>query len=152
MKHVESQRGGDLGFQIAPMIDVVFVIMLFFMVMAGAVKVEYELKIKLPGEDTPSDQPQEIPDDLLIAITDKGQVSINDSNVDKPDSKVMPELFQQISQLTHNARNAKTKLLVTVQADETTTYDRIATVLNTLALVPGAGENVTFSIGDPEEG
>ena len=34
---------GNLGFQIAPMIDVVFVIMLFFMVMAGAVKVENEL-------------------------------------------------------------------------------------------------------------
>ena len=31
-----------MGFQIAPMIDVVFVIMLFFMVMAGAVKVERE--------------------------------------------------------------------------------------------------------------
>ena len=34
---------GNFGFQIAPMIDVVFVIMLFFMVMAGAVKVENEL-------------------------------------------------------------------------------------------------------------
>ena len=31
----------DVGFQIAPMIDVVFVIMLFFIVMAGAVKVEH---------------------------------------------------------------------------------------------------------------
>ena len=40
---------GDVGFQIAPMIDVVFVIMLFFMVMAGAVKVEHELKTTLPG-------------------------------------------------------------------------------------------------------
>ena len=29
-----------LGFQIAPMVDVVFVIMLFFMVLAGSVKVE----------------------------------------------------------------------------------------------------------------
>ena len=38
---------GNLGFQIAPMIDVVFVIMLFFMVMAGAVKVENELNTQL---------------------------------------------------------------------------------------------------------
>ena len=44
-----ADGGGNLGFQIAPMIDVVFVIMLFFMVMAGAVKVERELNTKLPG-------------------------------------------------------------------------------------------------------
>ena len=30
-----ADGGGTIGFQIAPMIDVVFVIMLFFMVMAG---------------------------------------------------------------------------------------------------------------------
>ncbi|MBA3272733.1 MAG: biopolymer transporter ExbD, partial [Chthoniobacterales bacterium] len=40
---------GNLGFQIAPMIDVVFVIMLFFMVMAGSVKEEKELNTQLPG-------------------------------------------------------------------------------------------------------
>ena len=38
MKSMPPQHEGDVGFQIAPMIDVVFVIMLFFMVMAGAIK------------------------------------------------------------------------------------------------------------------
>ena len=49
MKQAEQQPDANPGFQIAPMIDVVFVIMLFFMVMAGAVKVEHELKTTLPG-------------------------------------------------------------------------------------------------------
>ena len=44
-----NSNDGNFGFQIAPMIDVVFVIMLFFMVMAGAVKVENELNTQLPG-------------------------------------------------------------------------------------------------------
>jgi biopolymer transport protein ExbD len=36
MKRFDANiNDGHLGFQIAPMIDVVFVIMLFFMVMAG---------------------------------------------------------------------------------------------------------------------
>ena len=39
----------NLGFQIAPMIDVVFVIMLFFMVMASDVQVENAHNTKLPG-------------------------------------------------------------------------------------------------------
>lgn len=33
------QSDGDLGFQIAPMLDVIFVIMLFFMTLAGDKKV-----------------------------------------------------------------------------------------------------------------
>ena len=45
----KPSAGINLGFQIAPMIDVVFVIMLFFMVMAGQVQVEQELNLKLPG-------------------------------------------------------------------------------------------------------
>ena len=40
MKSFVEEDTGSIGFQIAPMVDVVFVIMLFFMVMAGAVKVE----------------------------------------------------------------------------------------------------------------
>ena len=53
MKRIEDTENINLGFQIAPMIDVVFVIMLFFMVMAGAVKVEHELKTALPGSTPP---------------------------------------------------------------------------------------------------
>jgi len=41
MKQKPETADASPGFQIAPMIDVVFVIMLFFMVMAGAVKVEH---------------------------------------------------------------------------------------------------------------
>lgn len=150
MRQQENKSAGDVGFQIAPMIDVVFVIMLFFMVMAGAVKIEYELKIKLPGVPTDGEE-RDMPDELTISITEAGQVAINENNVDKPDSKALRELYGEISKLAQNARHAKTKLLVTVQADETAKYERIALVLDTLAEA-GANENVTFAIGDPEEG
>ncbi|MDR2845190.1 MAG: biopolymer transporter ExbD [Puniceicoccales bacterium] len=148
MRAPENKSGGDLGFQIAPMIDVVFVIMLFFMVMASQVQVEYELRIKLPGEETPAEGPQELPDDLTIAISERGQVSINESDVDTPaDKEKLPNLFAEVSRLVQNAKNAKTKLLVTLEPEETARYERIALVLDTLAAA-GAAENVTFSIGE----
>ena len=40
---------GDMGFQIAPMVDVVFVLLLFFMASAGSQIVEKELSINLPS-------------------------------------------------------------------------------------------------------
>ena len=52
-RHKKKDSGEiNLGFQIAPMIDVVFVILLFFMVMAGAVQVENAHNTKLPGTVT----------------------------------------------------------------------------------------------------
>jgi biopolymer transport protein ExbD len=41
---------GDFGFQIAPMVDVVFVLLLFFMACAGTNQVEGLLKIALPSQ------------------------------------------------------------------------------------------------------
>ena len=40
---------GDVGFQIAPMVDVVFVLLLFFMASAGSQVIETELNISLPS-------------------------------------------------------------------------------------------------------
>ncbi len=50
-KTQETKQSSEvhLGFQIAPMVDVVFVIMLFFMVLAGSVQVENAHNTKLPG-------------------------------------------------------------------------------------------------------
>lgn len=50
--HEKKTSEVNLGFQIAPMIDVVFVIMLFFMVMAESLKVEKNHMIGLPTVTT----------------------------------------------------------------------------------------------------
>lgn len=149
MKHRPKVNHPDMGFQIAPMIDVVFVIMLFFMVMAGQVKVEHELKMKLPGDSEVSTGNTEMPDELTIAIAEDGQVSLNDSAVDDAQSVELPTLTREVTLLAENAKRAKSKLLVTVQAEETTKYERIAYVLNAIAKA-GASENVTFAIADTE--
>ena len=46
------------------------------------------------------------------------------------------------------AEQAKTKLLITVQAEETARYDRVINVLDVLALAEVS--NVTFAVADTE--
>ncbi len=75
MKRYEEPNDGYLGFQIAPMIDVVFVITVFFMVMAGAVKVERELNTKLPGTVESSDSVDFV-DEQIISIASNGEVAL----------------------------------------------------------------------------
>jgi biopolymer transport protein ExbD len=47
-----------------------------------------------------------------------------------------------------NADSGKTKLLVTVQAEETARYERVVNVLDVLAQADVS--NVTFSVAEPE--
>src|ERR1039458_2273652 len=93
---------GNLGFQIAPMVDVVFVIMLFFMVMAGAVKVENELVTRLPGSVESSTAP-EFNDETIISISDEGQISLNDEEFDTPGDAALPQLRATLMRLKENA-------------------------------------------------
>jgi biopolymer transport protein ExbD len=139
-----------VGFQIAPMIDVVFVIMLFFMVMVGSVKVERELKSQLPGLAPPSaDAPQELPDEITVGVEETGAVTLNDEDFDsgRPDKK-LPTFTDTLKRLKQEADNRNAKVIVTIQAEEQATYERVIDVLNALAVAKVA--NVTFTVGsDP---
>ena len=92
----------NLGFQIAPMIDVVFVIMLYFMVMAGAVQVENAHNTKLPGT-TPTETETVMPDEISVRIDDDGQVYLNDDPLDTPEAKLLPELANSLKQLQESS-------------------------------------------------
>jgi biopolymer transport protein ExbD len=151
MKHKKrGRREPDqihLGFQIAPMIDVVFVIMLFFMVMAGAVKVEHELKTTLPGNAETSTA-TEIPDEITIGVSENGQITINEDPVGTPQDKTLDGLFNEMTKLKQAAIQSGSKLLITVQAEEAARYERVINVLDVLARADI--NNVTFAVAEPE--
>lgn len=138
---------GNLGFQIAPMIDVVFVIMLFFMVMAGAVKVENELNTQLPGTAETSDA-IEFVDEQIITISDTGEVSLNDEPFDSPESRDLPQLKGTLMRLKQNADTAKAPSVVTIISDEQAKYSRTVDVLDALAVAKI--DNVTFTVNEEE--
>jgi len=134
-----------MGFQIAPMVDVVFVIMLFFMVMAGAVKVENELVTRLPGSVENSTAP-EFNDETNISISDEGMVSLNDEEVDTPNNPELPQLRATLMRLKENADNSKQPVVVTIISDTHAKYSRTIDVLNALAAAKIS--NVTFTVSD----
>ena len=148
MKRLDlNSNEGMIGFQIAPMIDVVFVIMLFFMVMAGAVKVEKELPSQLPG-NAETQSATEMMDEMVIAITESGDVSLNDEPMDTPTSHELPALKSTLIRLKQAADQSKTPVLVTVVSEQQAKYIRTVDVLNALAV---AGiSNVTFTVSEEE--
>ena len=138
---------GNLGFQIAPMIDVVFVIMLFFMVMAGAVKVENELNTTLPGSSETSSSTDFV-DEQIVTIASNGEVSLNDEPFDSPTSSDLPQLKGTLMRLKQSSDAAKAPTVVTIVSEPDAKYSRTVDVLDALAVAKI--ENVSFTVAEEE--
>ncbi|MES2507209.1 MAG: biopolymer transporter ExbD [Verrucomicrobiota bacterium] len=151
MAHAKKHRAleadqATMGFQIAPMIDVVFVIMLFFMVMAGAVKVERELKTQLPGLGTPALSDETTPpDEIMVTVEESGAVTLNEEEFDSPTDKALPNFTNTLFRLKQEADHRNAKVMVTIQAEEQARYERVIDVLNSMAKAQIG--NVTFTVG-----
>jgi len=114
---------GDHGFQIAPMLDILFVLLLFFMVSAGAQKHETNLTTQLPGGQPGSQVP------ATINIDSDGQVSINSVSADSPDNHALPETVDRIKAMI---KSEPTKPFV-ITPTRSTRHQRVIDVLNACA-------------------
>ena len=149
MRRLETNvNDGTVGFQIAPMIDVVFVIMLFFMLMAGSVKVEKELNTRLPGVATTT-APTDFVDEQIISISPQGEITLNDEPFDSPSSTDLPQLRATLMRLKQAGDAAKSPVLITIVSDPQAKYRRTINVLDALAVAQIT--SVTFTVSEDEQ-
>ena len=140
-----KHQDADPGFQIAPMIDVVFVIMLYFMVQVANSTVETELKMTLPGSPETTTEMEETPMEENVSVSVDGTVAHNDEPVSIQELK---QNFQRLSLQAKAEGGAKpTPIVVTITAEPDAQWENVVTVMNAMNF---AGiSNVTFSV--PEE-
>lgn len=147
IKH--EHKNEDVGFQIAPMIDVVFVIMLFFMVKVGARQTETEIKSRLPGSAETSTSLDALePLEESIMIDENGVISHNDEVLEAGTVKDgdLVQLKDRMKRLAEQGKADKTPVIVTVSTQPDTKYSRVVNVLNALQF---AGiTNMTFSVSE----
>jgi biopolymer transport protein ExbD len=137
----------EMGFQIAPMINAVFVIMLFFMAMAGALKTERHLPVRLPGP--PTDAGVNTPDlEIILGVHEDDTISLNEEILDAPMNQRLPALTAALQTLTAAADQQKDKVLVTIEAEGEARYERVIDALNAPAKADIA--NITFAVAGAE--
>lgn len=132
---IRSEPDGNLEFQIAPMVDVIFILILFFMCSAGATKVENELSLKLPGRVS-QDQPMRMLDEQIIEIDEGGQIILNNQEMNTSALAGTLQRYKAISD------DAKSGTVITILTAKNTKYQRIIDVLNECAAAKI--ESVTF--------
>ena len=134
--------------QMGPMIDMVFLLLVFFMVSAKPIKQESDIDIGLPGT-VAQEESVDIPDEQKILIDPVGQVVLNDLPVDDPASKELPTLLRTLKRFKESADANRSDALVTIDAHDDAQHQRIVDVLNVVAQAGITG--VTFSDQGGEE-
>ncbi len=133
------------GVPIAPMIDVVFLLLIYFMVSSTLERQEADLSFQLPGT-IEQEEPMEIPDEQIIEIRDDGQVVVNDYPYDSPDSTQLLELAAMLTRFRESSEANKVEAMVTIAPGETVAHAQIVRVLDACSI---AGiEAVNFALGD----
>ena len=129
--------------QIAPLIDCVFQLLIYFMVATSLHKTEADLGIRLPGA-VMQGTPLQLPDEQIIEIDAAGKVVLNNQIYGKDDPHNMPDLVATLSRYKQAADLARTKAMITVQAADDVEHQRIIDVMNACS---AAGiKNVTFGL------
>jgi biopolymer transport protein ExbD len=134
--------------QMGPMIDMVFLLLVFFMVSAKPIKQESDINIGLPGT-VAQEEALDIPDEQRIQIEPNGQILLNDQPMDSPQSAELPTLLGTLKRFKESADSNKTEALITIDADDAANHQRIVQVLNACAQAKITG--VTFADAGEEE-
>jgi len=120
---------GDFGFQIAPMVDVVFVLLLFFMALAGEKTNEGFFQIALPSPaGAPNDKPV-VP--IVIDIDALGNVFVNSQQMSaSPRDRDLKQLQEKLT----DAVKTSPEDPVIVRPALDARHERVVDVLNVCRL------------------
>ena len=127
---------------VAPLIDMVFLLLVYFMVTASLVKSEGDLGIRLPGR-VEQTEALEMNDEQIIEITNTGRVRLNGSKYGTVGEAALPELVATLTRYKASCDSMNSEALITINADGGSRHQRLIDVMDACA---AAGiENVTFA-------
>ena len=130
-----------------PMIDCVFLLLIFFMVTSTLHRQEADISFALPGVADQS-EPVEIPDEQIIEIYEDGRVLLNDLEYDSPDNQEMPELVDTLVRFKATADANKVEAMITIAPGGLVKHQRVVDVLN--ACAAAKINNVTFAMEEDD--
>jgi len=142
MKLLDDMMNKKAELQIAPLIDVVFLLLIYFMVTASLIKKEADLSFMLPAKvDVP--QALDIPIEVLIEITELGDVLI-EGMVFGGSEKNLDDLIAQLISLKEAADASSSVLIVNILPADQALHGRIINVMDACAAADV--KNLSFSM------
>jgi biopolymer transport protein ExbD len=133
--------------QLAPMADIGFLLICFFIISSKPPRYEADLGMTLPGSVS-DEVSMEMPEEIRIGILPDGTVEVNESTVGSPGDQEMRPLLNLLIKFKEAADLNQSKALVTIDADNATTHQRIVDVLNACGHAGITGVTISDETGD----
>ena len=126
-----------VGFQMTPMIDVVFLLLCFFVTSQIFSQWEAEIDITLPTART-SEVPQRLPGEIIVNIVQSGETMVNGRVLDEA---ALAGMLKRLSELFPGQP-------VLLRADKATAYEHVIRVLDLCRQADIW--NISFATGVPD--
>ena len=142
MKLIDEMINKKAELQIAPLIDVVFLLLIYFMVTASLIKKEADLGFMLPAKvDVP--EALDIPIEVLIEVSELGDILIEGMVFGKNESN-LDDLIGQLLSLKEAADSSGSELIVNILPAVIAVPGRIINVMDECAAANV--KNMSFSM------
>jgi biopolymer transport protein ExbD len=118
---------------ISPLIDVAFLLLIYFLVTTTLQKSEADLSLVLPGVAQEDSREVKI-DQMLVKVDQAGVVYVNEEVADTdPENRALPNLTDRLSRYAAAAEVANTETQVIIDCDQEAVRQRFIDVLNVCA-------------------
>jgi len=142
--NLSKRRGtGDakMELQIAPLIDVVFLLLIYFMVTASLIKKEGDISFILPAASDPDTQ-IDIPVEVVIEISEDSTVILEGMQFSAEDT-MLNDLVNNIRSLKQVASSQHSPFFVNLLPDRNAVHSRVIDVMD--ACAAAKVDSLTFS-------
>jgi len=129
---VKLPEQGEPELDMAPLIDMTFLLLIYFICTCTLVMPEADLGIRLPGMVAQATA-VEMPDEQMIEVRKTGEVLLNDRSFDSATSVDLPELVATLIRYRLSAEASGGKALITIMAEDETSHQRVIDVMNACA-------------------
>ncbi len=109
------------GLQIAPLIDVVFLLLIYFMVSSRLKKPEADLSLALPGGMQSSSEIQMF-DEQIIEVLSDGKIIFNSRIFFKKNKEDLEELKYILKRYNDSSLFSKLKPMITIAAEDNSSH------------------------------
>ena len=140
MRVPNSYRRRPLGFNLTPMSDVVFLLIIFFLVSSHLVKQEAQMPLKLPHADSGPTAKDDEGERIIINVLPDGRILLAGSAVSR--EQLQARLAAQYE--TYRQQEDRDDLEVRIRSDRSVKYEHVEPIL--LACARSGIWNVTFAV------
>lgn len=132
-------------FAIAPMIDAVFLMLIYFMVTSSLERQEADIAFQLPGLVEQA-EPLEMPDEQMIEITADGRVVVNEFEYDSAGASRLTELQSMLIEFRRTSEANRVEPVVTISPAPEARHQWIVRVMDACSAAGISGVN--FALAD----